>query len=696
MRKRLPVIFLSPLFLSLIISVVIYFFVPKSNYEYRTKVTKDRTLPPYAFINFIDLDGDGLSERIIGTKYLNVPVIEIAGNDGSYINNWPLSGRLACQFKLMHGDFDGNGFQELYVLTEENDSLYLNWLEPFKDSTWKPSKLKISKYKYHNDNCDYNHLPGGLSDLNNDGKKEVIFAITTGYGLSPRTVFAVDVFNRKLLQSPESYAALRGPVFVVDVNDDGIEEIIIQTGATGNIKADSIIPFTDCSAWLMVFDNNLEFKFPPLEFPGEQKSIWTVPVMMDGNMHLFSLLFDARSATQPQRLFAHSVKGEFIKEIDISKIAFINNACKLFAVEHQLENLLYLIDTKNGIVYLLRKDYTLKKMADFKERIEHFFTDDYDNDGVADIFFYKYESKKLILADINFKIKSEEGISIDMPYDESFVGIIHNAGSSKIWAQYGLEVFIIEFIPVPFYNHLWLFVVIFAGVFFIVMASQKVQSITLSQRKKVEDRINELQLKSTLNQLDPHFAFNVINTISTNILNDNKEMANDYLVEFSRLLRRSLEYADKISWPIEREVEFVKAYLKLQKSRFGDIFDYALHIDEIIEPDTQVPKMIVQGYVENAIKHGLRPKESIGFLGIRIRQNPGTIIIEVKDNGIGRAASLKSKATAGTGKGMKMNAEIAELFNKLNHSAIRIDIEDLIDEHHAPTGTQVKITIPLK
>ena len=697
MLNRLPAIFLSPFFISLIISGVVYFFVPKSNHEYHTIVTKDRTLPPYGFINYIDLDGDGLSERIIGTQYANVPVVEIFSNDGIYINNWPLTGRWACKFKLMYGDYDDNGFVELYVLTEENDSLFLHWLEPFKDNAWKPSKLNISDYKYHNNQCDYTFLPAGLSDLNHDGKKEVIFAISTGYGLSPRSVFAVDVFNGQLLQSPESYAALREPVFVVDLDDDGIDEIIIQTGATGNTKADSVIPYSDYSAWLMVFDHNLQFKFPPMEFPGEQKSIWTVPVVMNGSIQLFSLLIDKRSAAQPQRLFVHSGKGEFIREIDIGKIAFIDNALTLLLVRNRSDNLLFITDNKNGIVYKLNSDYLIKKIADFKERIEQITFDDYDNDGNPEIFFYKYKSKKICLADINFKIKSEESIDLETPYEDAFIGKIEKPGPAIILAQFGLEVFLIEYIPAPFYHRFKLIGLIYAGVFLIVVASQKLQSITLKQKQKVENRINELQLKSTLNQLDPHFAFNVINTISTNILNDNKEIANDYLVEFSRLLRRSLEYSDKISWSLESEIEFVRAYLKLQKSRFGELFDFRIDLDKTLDFSVHIPKMIVQGYIENAIKHGLRPKAAKGLLVIKVQQAAKYLLqIQIEDDGIGRAASQKLKSTSGTGKGMKLSTELVFLYNKLTGNNIEIQIDDLVDEANIPAGTSVSIYVPLK
>lgn len=696
MRKRLPYFFLSPFFISLIISGVIYLFVPKSNYEYRTKITKDRSLPPYGFINYIDLDGDGLSERIIGTQYSNVPVVEIFNADGSYVNNWPLTGRWACKFKLMYGDHDDNGFVELYVLSEENDSLYLNWMEPFKDNAWKPSKLNISDYKYHNNQCDYNYLPGGLSDLNHDGKKEVIFAITTGYGLEPRTVFAVDIANRQLLQSPKSFAALRAPVFIMDVDGDDIDEILLQTGATGNTKADSVIPYTDYSAWLIVFDNDLQFKFPPLEFPGEQKSIWTVPLISEGGMLLFSLLFDKRSVAQPQRLLVHSGKGEFIREIDIGKIAFIDNALTLLLVRNRSDNLLFISDNKNGIVYKLNSDYLIKKIADFKERIEQITFDDYDRDGKTDIFFYKYKSKKVCLADINFKIKSEESIDLETPYEDAFIRKIDKPGPAIILVQFGLEVFLIEYIPMPFYDRFKLIGLIYAGVFFIVVASQKVQSITLKQRQKVENRINELQLKSTLNQLDPHFAFNVINTISTNILNDNKDIANDYLIEFSRLLRRSLEYSDKISWTLESEMEFVRAYLKLQKSRFGDMFDFRIDLDKALDLSVHIPKMIVQGYVENAIKHGLRPKASRGILTVKVLKAEKKLLkIQVEDDGIGRSASQKLKSTAGTGKGMKLSTELVTLYNKLTGNKIELHIDDLTDEANEPTGTRVSISVPL-
>ncbi len=651
-----------------------------------------------SYTYFLDLDNDGVSEKVEVKNYQSVLAIELYKNDGSYIDNWVLTDKRACLSRLMYGDYDQNGYMELYVFTEKNDSIYINWLEPLNGRTWKKEKTAVCTLHKIKDKCDYTITNVGLYDLNNDGNKEVVFMVNMGYGLKPRSLFAMDISNREIKTSPKSFAAIKGPVYVMDIDGDGLKEITYRTGATANIAGNLKVPYSDNSAWMFVHDNNLNFKFPPVEFPGETKAVQTVPFEIKGTYYLFSLVYDPRSPAQPHQLLVYSNSGKFIKEIDLGGIGALDEPLSLFYVPAGSKSILFVINALKGIIYKLNDDFSLQRITSLNEKISSFFIDDVDGDGKKELMFYKYMSKKICISDMDFKHLSEVSINPNISNDVYQIGVYKSAKNNnfEIYGQVGWSVIKLELIKIPFYYNTLLFVTIYLGIFFVVFSAQKIQAINLSRKKKVESRINELQLKSTLSQLDPHFAFNVINTISTSILKDKKEKANDYLVGFSRLLRTSLEYSDKISWPVEKEIKFVRDYLNLQKARFDKVFQYKLDIDETVNQSVQIPKMIVQGYVENAIKHGLRPKGADGLLTIKVQQNNRSILIVIEDNGIGRAESLKSKRTSGTGKGLKLNSELIDLHNKLMNTSIRVHVDDLTGPDNRPLGTRVSVDIPVK
>jgi sensor histidine kinase YesM len=117
-------------------------------------------------------------------------------------------------------------------------------------------------------------------------------------------------------------------------------------------------------------------------------------------------------------------------------------------------------------------------------------------------------------------------------------------------------------------------------------------------------------------------------------------------------------------------------------------------MDEGIDGESNIPKMIVQLHVENALKHGLLPKKSGGMLGIDISKAQDYILITITDNGIGRNLASKNMSQS-TGKGMKILGQMFETYNKYNRNPLRQEIVDLFDNEGNPAGTQVKIYVPL-
>ncbi len=207
-----------------------------------------------------------------------------------------------------------------------------------------------------------------------------------------------------------------------------------------------------------------------------------------------------------------------------------------------------------------------------------------------------------------------------------------------------------------------------------------------------------LALKSLRSQMNPHFIFNSLNSVNSFIAENNERMANKYLSEFSQLMRSVLENSKHDFIPLSSEIDMLKLYLKLEHFRFKEKFDYLFEVqDNMGESEFEIPPMLIQPYIENAIWHGLRYKENKGFLKVELKRNKQHLIVEVTDDGIGRRRSqeLKTKhqrTTASTGH--KNTKSRLDIINEIYKTRFSVEIEDLDEEKN--TGTRVMIHIPLR
>ncbi|MEG3657403.1 tetratricopeptide repeat protein [Arenibacter palladensis] len=206
---------------------------------------------------------------------------------------------------------------------------------------------------------------------------------------------------------------------------------------------------------------------------------------------------------------------------------------------------------------------------------------------------------------------------------------------------------------------------------------------------------NLLALKSLRSQMNPHFIFNALNSVNNFIAKSDERSANRYLSDFSTLMRAVLENSDEDFIPLSKELELLELYTKLEHSRFSDKFDYEIIVDEGIDIDAfQIPPMLLQPYIENAIWHGLRYREDKGFLKIGLRQKDKRALeISIIDNGIGRkkSAALKTQnQKKQKSKGMGNIKKRIEILNDMYKDKVDVFISDLETNG---TGTKVLFTI---
>ena len=206
----------------------------------------------------------------------------------------------------------------------------------------------------------------------------------------------------------------------------------------------------------------------------------------------------------------------------------------------------------------------------------------------------------------------------------------------------------------------------------------------------------KLELKSLSAQMNPHFIFNALNSVNEYIATQDEIKANKYLTQFSKLMRKVLDVNQKDLIPLSEELELTGLYLKLEHSRFEDQFDYAFEIDPAItNSDYSISPMLLQPYIENAIWHGLRYKNTKGLLVVNVSIEGEQISISIKDNGIGREESIKRKTVhqkQHKAAGMKNTAQRMNIIEDLYQTKYSIDISEAFP-HEEDKGTLVEINL---
>lgn len=204
-----------------------------------------------------------------------------------------------------------------------------------------------------------------------------------------------------------------------------------------------------------------------------------------------------------------------------------------------------------------------------------------------------------------------------------------------------------------------------------------------------------LALKSLRSQMNPHFIFNALNSVNQFVALNDERAANKFLAEFSKLMRMVLDNSQKEFITMREEKEMLALYLKLEHYRFRDQFDYQFEVDEELDLDEiEIPPMLIQPYIENAIWHGLRYKMEKGNLNVKVYPNGSTIKVRVEDDGIGRSASAHLKTDNQKKKnsvGLKNTQERIGIINRVYHTNYALSIMDVNEDQ---SGTRVEISIP--
>lgn len=232
------------------------------------------------------------------------------------------------------------------------------------------------------------------------------------------------------------------------------------------------------------------------------------------------------------------------------------------------------------------------------------------------------------------------------------------------------------------------------SLFFIKRNKNKEQEKTAIVKK-----ISELEQLAIKSQMNPHFIFNSLNSIQQYVMDKDVAGANKFISGFSRLIRQTLDFSSKQKVGIQEELDYLKNYLELEKTRLESAFYYSIEVDPLLaNSGYSIPPMILQPFVENSVRHGVRyRKDNSGHIRIRVTIDENHIYFVIEDNGVGRSQSKNFKSSIPIeyqSKGMSLTANRVELLNNSSKQKMQVTIEDAFPDDKEYPGTRVIVSMP--
>ncbi|MCB9301141.1 MAG: histidine kinase [Lewinellaceae bacterium] len=279
---------------------------------------------------------------------------------------------------------------------------------------------------------------------------------------------------------------------------------------------------------------------------------------------------------------------------------------------------------------------------------------------------------------------------------------VRAANSLGEWSDKHVSSLRISITP-PWWRTWWfisLVLAVLAGLVYLayrlrIRAIKKEEALKTAFNRKVA----ELEMQALRAQMNPHFLFNSLQSIKWYLINHSTAESADYLDKFAQLIRKILQNTDSKLIRLSEELEAMELYLQLEQYRFKGRFDYEIRLEAGVPADfARVPPLLFQPFIENAIWHGLMQKEcGKGLLQIQIKKQGEGLLINIRDNGVGRekARLLKSRsASKHQSFGIKLSEGRLETLNRIMGIAAHVKIIDLKNQDQAPSGTLVQIYLP--
>ena len=668
-------------------AIIILLLIPPVGSRYKLEAEHLINAENYTYA---DLNADSTSEVIIVGKGIPYYFVAVKNSDFQFYDQWNIKDSLNPGISgIFTGNYDHDIFSELYLFSYKGDSLFLNVNEILSPSGTRMNRIYITKIAYSAGMVAAVLKPAGFYDTDEDGNDELYFSISSAFQLGPRRMYCFDLVHRSLKSSQHGGSIGLNPQ-IADADGDNLPEIFGAMSASGNYSRN--VPYSDSSTWFMVFNEKLNFEFPPVEFPGFANGLYTLPYANDRfrGYVVSHLANGADTSVLKSRIMIYSLKGKLIRYRLYSNFAK-RSIYPAFVVRSSPSDRIYIVGDK---FFEVNASLDVIRSADLPFDTPVFpFQADMDGDSKDEFLLYSPDEKKLAVYNPDLHKLSEVNFSADDTQWE-FSPYLSGDHKYKLFVSSGKDGYFLKLSTNRYYFIEYLLhPSIYFSIFFFIVLIKRIGTAQLKAKENLNNRLLTLQLQGIKAQLDPHFTFNTLNSIASLIYLEDRHAAYDYMRKFTQLLRSMLNDAEKIYRNLGEEIEFVTTYLELEKLRFGEKFTYEIEIGEGVSKLEQVPKLVLQTFTENAVKHGVMPSLSVGLIKISVIREKDYLRITIEDNGVGREKS--SGQSESTGKGLKLTSEFYEILNRLNKKPIKHMITDLYEDSGNAAGTRVEVWVPL-
>lgn len=634
-------------------------------------------------ICYADVDDNGNSEEFI---YYHLsdnrqPVINQYSSTGKFQNLWSLDGEVFEQFEFMVGDYDNNKQKEVYVFAMEKNILYLYGIKPFHSNEFIFEKVKICTINNQEANRFVVVRPGGVFDMDNDGFGDLVFSVNSRYNPKPRKVYCYNIKINKLIESEDIGMQLVGNPIVYDVDNDQLPEIFLATLNSTNQAW--LSPNADALHSLgLLLDNNLKIKGKSLKFKNRMSVTATYPWTGPNDTALVSVSWPLKQGERGQVVLCNS-HGDTLGYRKFKNKTFVFDPirkdwdrCILF--------------THSGEIINLDNELNMKIIRSLKAKINHVEFVDILGDGKDEVVVML--DNTLAIFDSGFKHGSFvefPGLGVEnatLSIKESF------KDGNNLSIQNGKYQYLVSYKENKNYAlRYWVYIALglmLAALYYIAM---RIYHFKIDRIKQSNKEVMGLQIELMKNQLDPHFLFNALNSISYSINKNDRKTAYYNLGVFSKLMRESISSMEELNRTLEEEINYTSHYLHLEKFRFKEQFEFNFIVSPEVAKSTMVPKMCLFCYVESALKKGVLASEAGGTIEIKIDYGADrTLILSIRDNGLHRnVEGLQSRISNSIA---ALNHIIA-YYNSFNKSEIDISYADL-GTTAEPHGSLITLNIP--
>jgi len=473
--KILKVLITSPFFLSLIPFIIIAPLIQRGFDRYLIELEESSVnlLGHYSW--FDDIDNDGLSEQLKAIDLENITGLAISRQD-EIIDQWNFRGSfnfISKETLFITGDRDDDGIKEIYVFTISNDSVLLHCISDFSTDTLSLKNRLVAVVGRGYKSPDPFIIPAKMEDLDNDGIKELIFGIGTGYSKSPRNVYAYFIKNDSLVVSPESsYFIFR--IFQADITGDGIKETMPYGYAACNVSPGEA-QYHDNSSFLMVLDQNLKFLFPPVEFGGKYSKV--IPFIMREYAGNSLAILSRKSTDNPlPKVYLTDTRAIINDTIQLAV-----NVIDIYSTNVRgRDNMFIAVIAPEGLA-LLNDDFKTEKLFP-DEAPDHIFQTDLDGDGRDEILTSESSKGRIVI----YREGLTDPVSLEIPFEGVNENIISwekdKTSGALLSVQSGQHHYLVRYRQNPGFPYYYLYyVAIYLGILGFVLTIKNIQKNQLKK-----------------------------------------------------------------------------------------------------------------------------------------------------------------------------------------------------------------------